>query len=202
MRRHDDLTLQQLSDEELVAYVRDARDHGDLEGASFALSVLVFGYMDHVRARVALKVPGHAVDEVAGQALVSAVRGAFRGASPGEFRAWLHVIVDRRVADFHRSGKLELVPLGPEHEVLAAFEDDSGAVEARSVVETVMAELSEPHRAVVERYVFHRLSAQETAAELARSFPTLDPPISAENVHKIAQRFRDRVRSELKDAAG
>lgn len=202
VRPHDDLTLQQLSDEELVLYLRGAREHGDVDGARLALRVLVFGYMDHVRARVALKVPRHAVDEVAGRALLSAISGAFRGASIGEFRAWLHVIVDRRIADFHRTGKVEMVALARGYDAVASLEDETGAVVLEGVVEKVMAELSETHRAVVERYVFDGFSAEETARELARLFPGHGPKTSPQNVHKLAQRFRDRVRAELGDQAG
>jgi RNA polymerase sigma factor (sigma-70 family) len=199
----DELRLHRLSDEELLAYLRDARNRGALEEARTALQVLVFGYMDHVRARVALKVPEHAVDEVAGHALVSAVAGAFRGTSVGEFRSWLHVIVDRRIADFHRAGRVEIVSLAPEHDAVAHFDDDMSVVAAENVIEATMAELSEMHRAVIDRYVFDGLSAEETARELGRMFPAPpNSPISPQNVHKIAQRFRDRLRMTLHSETG
>jgi DNA-directed RNA polymerase specialized sigma24 family protein len=196
-----ELELHNRSDDDLITYVRTARTHGDTDGANLALRVLVFGYMDHVTARVAIKVPAHAVDEVAGQALISAVTSAFRGESVGEFRSWLHVIVDRRIADFHRAGRVEVVPLLPDHDALASLDDTGGTIAAQNVVDATMAELSELHRAVVDLYVFDGLSAQETALELAQRFPS--PPnaqISADNVHKIAQRFRDRVRASLEEA--
>jgi DNA-directed RNA polymerase specialized sigma24 family protein len=196
-----EIELRDRSDEDLIAYVRIARTHGDRDGADLALRVLVFGYMDHVSARVALKVPSHAVDEVAGQALISAVTSAFRGESVGEFRSWLHVIVDRRIADFHRAGRVEVVPLLPDHDALASLDDTGGEIAARNVVDAAMAELSEPHRAAVDLYVFDGLSAHETALELAQRFASpANARISADNVHKIAQRFRDRVRASLQEA--
>ncbi len=182
-----------------MSYVRDARSHGDIDGAKLALQLLVYGYMDHVTARVALKVPVHAVDEVAGQALISAVTSAFRGDSVGEFRAWLHVIVDRRIADFHRAGRVEVVPLLPDHEAVASLEDTGIEIATNNVVESAASELSDVHRAVVDCYVFDGLSARETALEIARRFPD-SAEITPDNVHKIAQRFRDRVRAVLEES--
>ncbi len=200
---YDELQLHRLSDDELLACLRDARAKGELDGAKLALQILVFGYMEHVRARVALKVPEHAVDEVSGHALVSAIAGAFRGASKGEFRSWLHVIVDRRIADFHRAGRVEIVALAPEHDAVARLDDETSAIAAENVVRTTMAELSEVHRAVIDRYVFDGLSAEETSRELGRLFPALgNSPISPQNVHKIAQRFRDRLRLTLQSDTG
>jgi DNA-directed RNA polymerase specialized sigma24 family protein len=193
-----DLQLRRLSDDELVGYLRDARATGDIDGARLALQMLIFGYMDHVRSRVALKVPRHVVDEVAGQAMISAVAAAFRGGSLGEFRSWLHTIVDRRIADYHRAGKVDLVPLAVEHDVIASLEDETGAVAVQNVIEAAMAELGDVHRMVVDRYVFDGLSAEEASRAVAEAFPSPpNRPISPDNVHKIAQRFRDRVRTLL-----
>jgi RNA polymerase sigma factor (sigma-70 family) len=182
--------LRRMSDDELVDHLRSARAHGDRDGARLALQMLVFGYMDHVAARVALKVPWESVDEVAGHALASALTGAFRGQSVGEFRAWLHTIVDRRIADFYRAGRVEVLPITDEHRELASGEDEATAVAVRSVVEDALRELSPVHRRAIELYVFHGLSAEETAREV---------DVQPGNVHKIAQRFRDRVRSALNE---
>jgi DNA-directed RNA polymerase specialized sigma24 family protein len=194
--------LHRLSDEDLLAHMRQARDRGDLDSAKRALQILVFGYLDHVRARVALKVPEHVVDDVAGHALLSAVAGAFRGGSVGEFRSWLHVIVDRRVADYHRAGKLELVPLDDHHEAIAARDDEAEAIVVCNVIEAALGELSDLHRSVIDLYVFDGLSAAETARELASRDPDGSQPVNADNVHKIAQRFRERVRGKLEAAGG
>ena len=184
----------------MLEHVRAARDSGDSDRAQLALRILVFGYLDHVRGRVALKVPEHAVDEVAGHALISAVAGAFRGGSIGEFRAWLHVIVDRRIADYHRAGRLELVPLEDWHEAMAAPSDEAEAMAFQSVVEAALADLSDVHRAAVDLYVFDDLSASETSSELEKRFSDREQPISPDNVHKIAQRFRERLRALLESA--
>jgi DNA-directed RNA polymerase specialized sigma24 family protein len=198
IRTSDHVHLEELRDDELIAVLREARDRGDADAARTALQMLVFGYMDTVRRRVALKVPAEAADDVAGQAMVSAIGGAFRGGSVGEFRAWMHVIVDRRIADYHRAGRLEVVALGDDVERTPSHGAEQDAVETANVVEVVMSELTAVHRAVIDLYVFDDLPATETAAEIARRFPW--PPhaaVTADNVHKIAQRFRDRLRSEL-----
>jgi DNA-directed RNA polymerase specialized sigma24 family protein len=63
---------------------------------------LVFGYERAVKRRLSIKVPGHVVDDLAHDALVRAITAAFDGSSVGEFRNWLHTIVDRTAADFFR----------------------------------------------------------------------------------------------------
>jgi RNA polymerase sigma factor (sigma-70 family) len=189
-RNRGEHDLSRLSDDELIEYLASARAHGDHDSAKLALQMLVFGYMDQVTARVALKVPHDAVDDVAGHALASALTAAFRGRSVGEFRAWLHTIVDRRIADYYRTGRLEVLPMTDEHHALSSGEDEVGAVAVRSVVEDALRELSPVHREAVELYVFGGLSAEETASAL---------DLRAANVHKIAQRFRDRVRAALSE---
>ncbi len=73
--------------------------------------------------RVALKVPPADVDDVAHEAILSAIRSAFSGESIGEFRAWLNHITSRRIADYHRrlEGKPKTVPL------LSGDEEDEAA---------------------------------------------------------------------------
>ncbi len=48
--------LQNLSDEDLIAYIRGAASTARPEAARTALAILVFGYIDIVRYRVRLKV--------------------------------------------------------------------------------------------------------------------------------------------------
>jgi DNA-directed RNA polymerase specialized sigma24 family protein len=60
--------------------------------------------------------------------------------------------------------------------------------------------LSPVHREVVELAVFEQLSAAEVSLELAAKFPA--EKISADNVYKIAQRFRDSLRLRLESDDG
>ena len=197
-----DLELQRLSDDALIDQVRRARDAGEFDAAKLALSVLVFGHMDNVERRVALKVPPHSVEFVASNAMISAITSAFNGQSAGEFHSWLHTIVDRRVADYHRRGRLDQVPLPDEHGgdasvwgQLPGVEDETGIVEVGSIVDDLLVELSLVHREVVELAVFDQLSAADVSAEVVAKFP--GEKISADNVYKIAQRFRDSLRRRL-----
>lgn len=201
-RHLSDLELQHLSDDELIARVRVARDDGELEAAKLALSVLVFGHMDAVARRVALKLPPQDVDHVASSAMISAITSAFNGQSAGEFHSWLHTIVDRRIADHYRRGRVTQVPLADEHVgdeaiwgQLPGVEDETGAVEVQSLVDGLLAELAPAHREAVELAVFDQLSAADVSRQVAARFP--EAKMSADNVYKIAQRFRDRLRAQL-----
>lgn len=201
-RHLSDLELQGLSDDALIDHVRRARDAGEFGAAKLALSVLVFGHMDTVERRVALKVPPHRVEFVASNAMMSAITSAFDGHSVGEFHSWLHTIVDRRIADDYRRGRIDQVSLPDEHVgdatvwgQLPGVEDETGIVEVGSIVEELLAELSSVHREVVELAVFDQLSAADISAEVAARFP--GEKIRADNVYKIAQRFRDSLRRTL-----
>lgn len=199
-----DLELERLDDDALLAYVRRARGAGGLAAAKRALQFLVFGYMRNVERRVAMRVPARDVEDVAAAAMVSAITSAFNGQSVGEFRSWMHTIVDRRVADYHRRPRPTELPLTTEHgseddsrgQVLADL-DETGAVLVQQVIDGVLAELGPDHRLVVELYVFERFGARECAQRVSGVFPDAKPAMTAANVHQIAHRFRVRVRGEL-----
>lgn len=207
--------LDSLSDEELIAYIASARDSGHNDEARVALGVLAFRRLPDVRRRVLLKVPRDDADDVAMEAMASALKSAFAGSSVGEFVNLLHTITDRRVADFHRRRKPANAPLPEDHEEAeeiwgegAISGDFSSKVDLQSVIEQTMEELSEQHRRVVDLYVFQRDSAKETAAEVnmssgdALDTDALDTEMTEDNVHQIAKRFRDRLKELLEDARG
>jgi DNA-directed RNA polymerase specialized sigma24 family protein len=158
--------------------------------------------MGNVEQRVKLKVPAFAVEFVASNAMISAITSAFNGQSAGEFHAWLNTIVDRRIVDYHRRGRVDQVPLPDEHRgdeavwgQLPGVADETGAIEVENLVEELLAGLSLVHREVVELAVFDQLSATDISREVAARFP--GEKISADNVYKIAQRFRDSLRDRL-----
>ena len=196
LKEHELVTL---PDEQLIAYIQKARTAGRTETMTLALSVLVFGYLDIVTRRVALKVPGADVDDVAHEAILSAIRSAFAGESIGEFRAWLNRITVRRIADYHRKleGKPKTVPLLSGDE-----EDDAGwgevpsaefegvSLDAERAIETEYGALSEAHQRIVDAYVFADRPASEVTSEEGTS---------EDNVHQVASRFRRRVRDLLED---
>lgn len=201
-RRLRDHELDRLSDEELIAYLRAAREQGTNADATLALRILVFGYHGILERRARMKVPRERAEDVAAEALVSAVAGEFRGESIGEFRSWLNTIVDRRVADFHRRKRLDEQPLDPDDEQgngssVPSQSDATGAIETRAVIDSVLLGLSDVHRYVVERNVLDGCSARETAAETVEAFEWMDQPMSESNIHQIASRFRRDLRRAL-----
>lgn len=193
-----DHRLQQLDDEQLIAYIRDARDHDQRPAARRGLMILVYGYEPDVKRRVKLKVAPEAVDDVTHDALVKAIAAAFDGTSIGEFRSWLHTIVDRTIADDYRRKKRrpKEAILPTEHtgegEVWGAepFEDsEAGAVELRMIVEEVLATFNEKHKMVIELHVFGALTAGEVCDRIEG--------MTDDNVAQIASRFRAKLRKRL-----
>ena len=161
--------------------------------------MLVWGFMANVQGRVAMKVPPHAIEEVAQSVLLSALASEFDGSSVGEFRKWISTIVSRRIADYHRDPKrdVRLEPLPSEHlgddeiwggEPSVEFEGE--AIDAQRAVDQAIGELNETHQQVIELYVFADLSAADAGKQAG---------VSEANVHKIAQRFRDRFDELLGD---
>ena len=96
--------LSELSDEQLVDYLRAAREAGAHEAMKPAIGILVYGYWDVLVNRARMKLPPADVEDVASEAIYSAIASAFDGKSVGEFRSWLHTILSRRIAD-HLEGR-------------------------------------------------------------------------------------------------
>jgi RNA polymerase sigma factor (sigma-70 family) len=211
-RRLNDAQLDRLSDDELIAYLRDARAHGDGEAASLALQMLVYGYIDHVAYRVRINLrssPDRVVEEITGRVLVSAITSAFDGTSVGEFRSWMHTITERRIVDYRRTSRVRELPLAEEHHdepdvrgTTLEAPDETGEVLVQAVINQACAELSPAHRAVVELHVFQAASASETAQVVNRHFPDLQTQMRENNVHQIASRFRRRMRDLLDGDTG
>ena len=202
-RELPDRRLEKLSDEQLIAYARAARDAGRHAAMRPAVGVLAYGYWETLVNRARLKLPEADAEQVAGEALESAITSAFDGRSVGEFRSWLHTILSRRIADYwqKRSRTVPTRPLpGPGDDEFAgrepAVEFEGEALHARECVRRALSELeNRAHLRVVELYVFGRHSAAE-AARLAGD------GMSEANVHQICSRFQRRVRELLEDRAG
>jgi RNA polymerase sigma factor (sigma-70 family) len=200
--------LAQLTPDELVDYIRAAFDDGRPDLAAPGVAVLSYRYLDDVQRRVALKVPKADVEDVAMSAIVSALKGVFDGRSIGEFRSWLNTIVKRRIADYHRDRErtLDTEPLASENsddeQVWGAepwTEEETAAVDVESIVDGCKAQLSESHALVIELCVFDGYDAEETAAAVNDRHRDLEPPMSAQNVHKITSRFRQVLRARLEE---
>jgi RNA polymerase sigma factor (sigma-70 family) len=191
--------LQTLSDEDLIAYLRAARAAGRHDAMKPAIGVLAFGYWDTLVNRARLKLPESEVEQVAGEALESAIASAFDGRSVGEFRSWLHTILSRRIADYwqkrERTVKTEkLVSEHQEAEEVWGDEPSVGfegeALHAQECVRNALDELPEAHREVVRLYVFGPDSA---AAVVER----VGDGMTEANVHQISSRYQRRVKELL-----
>jgi RNA polymerase sigma factor (sigma-70 family) len=196
------------SDEQLVDYLRRAREAGRHDAMKPAVAVLVYGYWDILVNRARLKLRSDAdAEEVAAEAVASAIASAFDGKSVGEFRSWLHTILSRRIADWweSREQKLDKTRLPSEHageedvwgqEPSVGFEGE--ALFARECIRRALEEIEDPrHRRVIDLYVLAPNSAAETAAAVGDG-------MSEANVHQISSRFQRRVRELLEggDTAG
>jgi RNA polymerase sigma factor (sigma-70 family) len=193
--------LAALGDEQLVDYLREARAAGRHDAMRPAIAVLVHGYWNNLvnRARLKLRTDADA-EEVAAEAVASAIASAFDGRSVGEFRSWLHTILSRRIADWWegREQKLAKTALPSEHlgdeevwgsEPSVGFEGD--ALFARDCIQAALSEIEdERHRAAIDLYVLGPSSALEAAESVGAG-------MSEANVHQIASRFQRRVRELL-----
>jgi RNA polymerase sigma factor (sigma-70 family) len=198
-----DHELQRLGDEQLIAYIRDGRSAGELGAARRALMFLVYSYERDVKRRLSIKVPKPVVDDLAHDALVRAIAAAFDGTSVGEFRSWLHTIVDRTAVDFFRRAerrpKESILPSEHEGEegvwgAEPAADGEAGAVELRIVVEEVLESFNGKHRLVIELHVFAALTAGEVCDRIEG--------MSADNVAQVASRFRAKLRARLDPGSG
>ena len=204
--------LDRLSDDELIEYIREARRASRGDAERLAVQILVWGHRENLRRRVSIKVPREDVDDVADEALVSAVGAVFSSATVGEFRSWLNTIVDRRIADYHKRRRIHTEPLPEEHEGDEEVWQRKGAptipgpahrVESRMLIEEATRELSEPHRRVVELRRLYGYSAKDAAVEVNNHFgDRLDTPMREDNVHQICSRFDGSLRAIIESAQG
>jgi len=192
--------LKDMSDEQLVAYMQAAREAGRPEAMKPAIATLVFGYWDSLVWRAKLKLPEADAEDVAGEAVASAIAAAFDGRSVGEFKSWVHTILSRRIADYHelRKRRVKTTELASEHgddeEVwgkapAVPFEGD--ALFAGQCLRQALDELDQDsHRRVIGRYVLGPLSASETAEAVGDG-------MTEANVHQVASRFQKRFKELL-----
>ncbi len=187
--------LQTLDDEGLIAYMRRARAAGKAAAMQPAIGILVFGYWDTLVNRARLRLPQASAEDVAAEAVTSAIASAFDGQSVGEFRSWLHTILSRRIADYHEARKRrpQTTELPSEHlgddevwgrEPAVEFEGD--ALFASGCLDRAYEEIeSQLHRRVIDLYVYGPLSARDTVAKVGDG-------MTEANVHQISSRFQKR----------
>lgn len=193
-----DREVQRLSEDELIAYIREGRAAGELLAARRALAFLVYGNAPDIKRRLMMKVPERAVEDLAHDALVKAIAAAFHGGSEGEFRSWLHTIVDRTAVDYYRRAQRrpKEAALPSEHadddDVWADepyIESQAGEVELRIIVDELIGAFNEKHRQVIDLHVFLGLSATQVSERI--------DGMSEDNVAQVASRFRAKLREML-----
>jgi DNA-directed RNA polymerase specialized sigma24 family protein len=204
-REMKDYELAGLPDEELIAYVVRARKAGALDAARTGLGVFCHRRWDDLVARALVKMPSKSdAEDVAAQTVRDVFRAAFDGQSVGEAVRFMQRVLARRIADWYEARKqTEALPedAGDDEEWhgydAAVTPDETGGVDAADAVERVYGRLSSSHQEVIDDFGFAGYGAKETAERVNKSFPDLDTPMSEQNVHKIASRFRQDLRGEL-----
>jgi RNA polymerase sigma factor (sigma-70 family) len=198
--------LAALDDEALLAYYGAAREAGH-PSAEGALGILCFRYFDDVHRRCRLRVPPADAEDVAMEAIVSAIRSRLDGRSIGEFRTWLNRIVGRRIADYTRKPGPDTTALPEEHAdderiwgASGSHPPETGKVEIDELVERALDGLSEQHREVIEVFVFEDRTAADTCEAVNAKFPDAETQMRIDNVSKIAERFRTRLRELLEES--
>lgn len=200
-----DYELDGLPDEQLIAYVAKARRADDLDAAHVGLAVFANRRFNDLVSRALVKMPSRAdAEDVAAQTLRDVFKAAFDGQSVGEAVKFMNTILARRIADWYDSRKqTDVLPEDLDDEDAwgrdaATVDDETARVDLAAVVTQVYDQLeSDYHRKVVDDYVFGGYGAKETADRVNNSFPDLDPPMSDQNVHKIASRFRKDLRDAI-----
>jgi DNA-directed RNA polymerase specialized sigma24 family protein len=192
--------LTALRDDQLIDYMRRAREAGRHDAMKLPVGVLVYGYWDSLVNRARLKLPSADAENVAGEAVASAIASAFDGRSIGEFRSWLHTILSRRIADHleSRKRKPRTTQLPSEHEgdedvwgSEPAVEFEGEALFARECLQRAYDEIDDPrHRQVIDLYVLGAHAAADTAALVGDG-------MTEANVHQISSRFQRRFKGLL-----
>jgi DNA-directed RNA polymerase specialized sigma24 family protein len=204
-REMKDYELDGLSDERLIAYVVRARRAGAMDAARLGLGVFANRRYDDLVFRASLRMPTREdAEDVAMRVIADIFKAAFEGQAVGEAVNFINRILQRRIADWYKTRKeTEELPEEQSDDErkrpdAAVSGDGTGVVDVADVVAQVYARLeSDHHRQAVDDYVFDGYNARETCDRVNNAYPELDPPMSEQNVHKIASRFRKELRSEL-----
>jgi RNA polymerase sigma factor (sigma-70 family) len=211
-RERNDADLARLGDEELVAYIVDARRARRTDAAVTAAQVLAFRYERRIRGFVGSKLGSKGTlvtEEVAERTISDAIASVagFGGASVPEFGGWIFRIARNRIVDYHRKGRVEEVPFevktpeGEWRERDIETGDPTEVLDSADVINQALGELNDAHREVVILVRFRRLSHREAAAQINSQFSgELNDPMTEQNVSKINSRFGKRLDELLHEA--
>lgn len=210
-RPRSDVELAKLGEEELIAYVVEAREAGDADAMKVALQVFAFRREPAILGFVRARMHGHGdadIEQVVGQSIADAVEAIvrFKGETAGEAGSFVMRIVRRRVADFLRKGRIDANPLewegedGERKSLVPGREDPrlEGLCDW-SLIDQAFQDRSPKHQRALLHFFFDDLSAREAAAAVNRHFADEDgDPMTEDNVNQIASRFRKRIAELLR----
>lgn len=212
-RQLDEARLAELDEAALIEYLLDARAAGDEDQADLALKMFAFGMEDALRGFVRSRLNSHGdavIEEVAERALEDAIQSipTLRGSTREEARGFVFRIARFRIADFLRRGRLNTTsiddddrPDSPRRQERLSVGDESDVVDTTLLLDQLLNELREDHRAVVELFVLSGYSARETVDQVRSRFEgRFNDSMSEQNVHQIASRFRKDLRARLEQA--
>ncbi|MEX0620764.1 MAG: sigma-70 family RNA polymerase sigma factor [Solirubrobacterales bacterium] len=202
-RQKNDHELENLSDDELVAYLVEARDAGFDKEVIRGTGFLIFPRYDQQLAFIRKKVRRREdAEDILGEVIADMLKAAFRGQYTGEFFSLFFVIRDRRIADYYKKSER-----GPE----AAFEsgDESDLIgqlvstgdftdesEVWMVIEDVLSAHSERDTLVIRQRIDGH-PARQVAESVNESGNGGNPGMTPANVDQIYARFKHRLRPEL-----
>ena len=210
-RDFSDIELDSLSDEELIAQIRAAREVGEAAAERRARQILVHRHHREVELRARLKASDDVAAEIADDVILTALEMEHRGESIGELRSLLRTLLQRRIADYYRKRRLETIPLAEEHEGddelgrsgIVTVPGHEESVLGSVFFDAVLAKLPAVHRRVIVRNLLDRDTARETAELVNEEFADeLEQPMTEANVHQIASRFRKELRREVEEGGG
>lgn len=202
-RKKDDYELQNLSDDDLVAYVVDARNAGREEEFRAGIAILVFRRYNQQLAFIQKKVKQREdAEDILGEVIADMMKAAFRGEHTGEFFSLFFLIRDRRIADFYKRAEREPELQGPQDDdgdlidILVETGDFADESEVRLVLEDVLSEYSERDRLVIRKRI-DSYPAKEVAEIVNQSGISGNQAMTPANVDQIYARFKHRLRPEL-----
>ena len=207
-RQLEEMALDRLGDEDLVAYVVAAREAGRPDAGKRATDMLAFRIQPLVEARVAAKVGREAREDVVMEVLTSFLQSAFDGKVILSVRAFVATIAKRRIADHYR--RLERhpdqVPLssgdGDEDGVWGnepGGEDDTSALGYMPIVDRLLAERSELHQKIIRMYGPEAMNGQNMqGAEVVEELARQGEEVTVSNVQQIWHRFQAELKAELR----
>jgi RNA polymerase sigma factor (sigma-70 family) len=190
------------SDEQLVAYMRDAHAADAQRAVADAFDQLVFRHEKRL-AYLLHKLPADRVPDLLQEVFLEAFAAIVEGRRIDSFSAWTARVAHNTVADFwrgkegrqlktDRSAASDDEPDGGRRADRGEPTDDGdfGAAEVHQLIDLLLDRLKLPaHREIIELYVIQGRPAGEVAKATGES---------DDNVYQVAKRFRDDLRRLLR----